>query len=155
MICLKRDTSVEGLFLHVLEGFIDVIGEFLYVFGVHMAITGSGNDAFGIVLVFNFHTSEATDVYIGAEVATSGSTFRNIHIQVESLVSFILAVGDAGLLLSGFNLAEVSIYAVLVALIEQEGWKCGGHPGLSLILRVLCPIRNFSILLTIIISTLR
>ena len=84
-----------------------------------MAVVGSGNDTLGIVLVFNFHASEATDVNIGAEVATSGRTLSNIHIHIESLVGFLLAVGDAGLLLSCLNLAEVSFNTVLVALIEQ------------------------------------
>ena len=132
-----------------------MIGEILDVLRVHMAVVGFGNDALGIVLVFDFHASEATNVNVGTEVAACSDTFSNTHVHIESSVSFLLAIRNAGLLLSGLNLAKLSLNAVLVALIEKEGREGGGHPGLSLILGVLCPIRHFYILLTIINSTFR
>ena len=109
-----------------------------------MPIARSGDYTLSIVLVLNFHASKATDVDIGAEVAASGHTLRDGHVHIESFVGLALAVRDASLLLSGLNLAEVSINAVLVALAEKEGGKRGSHQALPLMLGVLCPIRHFS-----------
>ena len=83
-----------------------------------VAIVGPGDHAFGVVLVLHFHACEAAEVYVGAEVATSCGTLLNAHVQVERLVSLVLAIGDARFLLRGLGIAKVSLDAVLLALAE-------------------------------------
>ena len=86
-----------------------------------VAIIGLGDHALGVVLVLHFHTCEAAKVNVGSEVATSRGTLLNAHVQVEGLVSLVLAIGEACFLLYGLSIAKVSLDAVLLALAEQEG----------------------------------
>ena len=83
-----------------------------------VAVIGPGDNALGVVLVLHLHACEAAEVNVGAEVATSRGTLLNTHVQVEGLVSLVLAIGEACFLLSCLSIAKVSLDAVLLALAE-------------------------------------
>ena len=83
-----------------------------------VAIIGPGDHALGVMLVLHLHACEAAEVNVGAEVATSCGTLLNAHVQVEGLISLVLAIGEACFLLSGLSIAKVSLDAVLLALAE-------------------------------------
>ena len=110
-----------------------------------MAVIRSGDNTVSIVLVLDLHAGEAADIDVGAEVAAGSCSLGHAHIQVEGLVSLVLAVGEAGSLLGGLGKTEISLDTVLLALAEEELGKRVGHEALLLILRVVCPIRHFSI----------
>ena len=73
-----------------------------------------------VVLVLHFHTCEAADVNVAAEVLASSESLRNSHVHIKGFVSFIVAVGDACLLLGGLGVLELIIDTELVALCEQK-----------------------------------
>jgi len=85
-----------------------------------VAIIGLGDNALCVVLVFHLHACKAAEVNIGAEVATSSNSLLNADVQLEGLVSLVLAVGEACFLLCGLSIAKVSLDAVLLALAEQK-----------------------------------
>ena len=115
--------SLECLLLDISDSLVDAISEFLDILGVDVAIIGLGDNALCVMLVLHLHSCKAAEINIGAEVATCSNTLLDADVQLEGLVSLVLAVGEACFLLSGLSIAKFSLDAVLLALTEQERWK--------------------------------
>ena len=90
--------------------------------------------------MLDFHTREATDVNVAAEVLASSKSLLGSHVQIESLVGLVLAISDTSLLLSGLCELELVFEAVLVALSEQELSKRCCFERLLFVTGVLGPI---------------
>ena len=53
------------------------------------------HDVLGIVTMLDFHVHEAGQIKVFLCIALSGEARRQVHMHVEALVSFVLAVADA------------------------------------------------------------
>ncbi len=126
--------------MDVSEFAVDSLSESLDCCRVNVPIILVRDDALSVVLVFHFHSGELADVHDVAIVLASSESLGDTHVQIESLVCFVLAVRDASLLLGSLCKRELAFHAVLVTLSEKELWKCGGKQRLALMARVLGPI---------------
>lgn len=118
---------MESLFSDAPVKLRDLLLERLGLLRVEVAIAEMGDDAFCVMLVLHFHSSELANVNVvpvsllGCHPACDG------HIEVEALDCFGLAVLDA------LNLAVCDIFvafnAVLVAVIIENGRQGMLHEG--------------------------
>ena len=126
--------------MDVSEFAVDSLSESFDCFRVNVPIILVRNDALSVVLMLHLHSGELADVHEVAIVLASSESLGDTHVQIESLVCFVLAVGDASFLLGGLCKRELAFNAVLVTLSEQKLGKRGGKQRLALMARVLGPI---------------
>lgn len=127
LLLLLSPCSLQGLLFNISIQSICLFLKTLDGWWVDVTFMSMENLTACIAFVFDFHFGEFADIDVASKGSSCSNSFGDIHIDIKSLVSFVLAVAHASFFFIAFSYSEFIVNAILLAFREEDRWQRAAH----------------------------